>query len=370
MLALFKQRIIVRRKIVLSNLFSRGSKSVLGLDIGSRTVRVLELKDNDGHYRVEAYGQAALAEGAIVDQTINDPSLVARAIESAVEKSGTKAKNVAVALPGSLVISKTVYMPEGLSDEDMDFQVRAEADQHIPYPLDDVALDWEIQNSTPNAGGKIEVLLSACRQENITNLQQAVEQANLNLVVVDIEPFCLEHAFELIHTQIESSQRDVVAVFDIGMSALSLCVLDKGKQVYSREQTVGINMMLEDMELHYAIEDKAEALSMIKKDTLPEGFEEKVLKGFQEAMGEHMNRALQFFYSSTSFDKVTHVVLGGHLIEFTKLAHYAESVLGIPVTRANPFLNMTLSNNVNVELINSESSVLLIATGLALRSKD
>lgn len=354
---------------MLSNLFSRDSKSILGVDIGSRAVRVLELKNNNGYYRVEAYGQAALAEGAVVDQAINDPSLVARAIESAVEKSGSKAKNVAVALPGSSVISKTVYMPEGLSDEDLDFQVRAEADQHIPYPLDDVALDWEIQNSSPNAGGKIEVLLSACRQENITKLQQAVEQAKLNLVIVDVEPFCLERSFEFIQSQIESSETGIVAVFDIGMSAVSMCVLEEGKQVYNREQTVGINIMLEDMELHYGIDDKAEALSMIKKGTLPSDFSEKVLKDFQETMSEHMNRALQFFYSSTSFDKVEHVVLGGHLIEFTKLAQYAQSALGIPVTRANPFLNMTLSEKVSVELINSESSVLLIATGLALRSK-
>lgn len=352
---------------MLSNLFGGGSKSILGVDIGSHSVRVLELANNNGHYRVEAYAQATLPDDAVVEQSINDPSLVAYAIRSAVEKSNIKTKKVAASLSGSSVISKTVYMPDGLSDEDLDFQIRAEADQYIPYPLEEVALDWEIQNAKPNSGGKIEVLLTACRKENITRLQEAIEQANMDLVVVDVDPFCLERAFELIEPQIKSSDTQTVAIFDIGMNAISMCILHDGKKIYNREQMTGVNMLLEDMARHYGI-DSDKAIDLINKGNLPDNFSENVLEPFQESMSEHINRALQFFYSSTPFDKIDHIVLGGHLIEFSKLVRYVQSSLGVPVIRANPFLNMTLSPNVNVELINSESTALMTAVGLALRS--
>ncbi len=352
---------------MLSNLFRRDSQSILGIDIGTNVVRVLELSNNNGYHRVEAYGQAMLEEGAVVEQSINNAGLVANAIQAAVEQSGSKVKKAAVAVSGSSVISKLVYMPQDLSDDDMDFQIRAEADQYIPYPLEDVALDWEVQNAEPNAGGKVEVLLSACRQENITRFNEAVEQAGLELTVVDVESFCLERVFEVIQPQIKSAETKTVAIFDIGMNMISMCILNEGKQVYTREQMTGVSVLLEDMQRHYGV-DVNKALSMIKRNALPENFNEDVLVKFQESIQEHISRALQFFYSSTTFDKVDYVVLGGHLIEFSKLARSIQSSLGIPAVSANPFLNMSLAPKVNVELINSESSALLIAAGLALRS--
>lgn len=366
---LINSHLILRGKTVLSNLFRNDSKSILGIDIGTHVVRVLELSQYNGHHRVEAYGQATLADNAVVEQSINDASLVAQAISAAVAQSGSRTKRVAVAVSGSSVISKQVYMPQNLSDEDMDFQIRAEADQYIPYPLEDVALDWEIQNPEPNAGGKVEVLLSACRQENITRLEEAVRQAGLELTVVDVESFCLERAFEVIQPQVKSTETHTVAIFDIGMDMISMCILNDGKQVYTREQMTGMNILLEDMQRHYGV-DQGKAIAMIKQNSLPENFDTDVLAIFQETISEHISRALQFFYSSSTFDKVDYVVLGGHFIEFSKLARSIQNSLGIPAIAANSFANMTLAAKVDVQLINTESQALLIATGLALRSND
>ncbi len=355
--------------VVLANLFNKKNKAILGVDISSTSVKVLELSRNNDRYQVEAYAAEPLPANAVVEQSISNDEAVGEAIRRALSRSRASAKRAAIAVAGSAVITKTVQMNGKLKDDEMDFQIRAEADQYIPYPLEEVALDWEIQGPSDSGNDMVDVLLAACRSETVERRKDAVEYANLEAAVVDVEAFCTERAFSLLAGQLDGDEIETVAILDIGATMTTLSVLHEGKSIYTREQLFGGKQLSEDIMRRYGLSEE-EATRAKLEGGLPDDYESEVLEPFRRAVVQQVSRSLQFFYSSSQFNDVDYIILAGGTSSIPYLSDQVQDAMGIATVIANPFVNMTLSQKVNANLLNGDAPSLMIACGLAMRSFD
>ena len=350
---------------------NKGPNTMLGLDISSTSVKLLELSKSGGKYRVESYGVEPLPENAVVEKNIADVEGVGEAIQRLVDRAKTKVKNAAVAVAGSAVITKTIEMPANLTEDEMENQLQVEADQYIPYPLDEVALDFEVLGPSPRSEGQVEVLLAACRRENVEMRQAAVEIAGLKAKVVDIEAHCMQRAFNLVREQFVGEDGDddeqIIAVIDIGATMTTLSVLTDVGTPYTREQLFGGKQLTEEIQRRYSLSVEEAGLAK-KQGGLPDDYETEVLQPFKEAVVQQVTRSLQFFYSSSAYDDVDHIILAGGTASIEGLADMVAAKLGTPTSMANPFVNMSLSSKVNEVNLGNDAPALMIACGLALRS--
>lgn len=345
---------------------------MLGLDISSTSVKLLELSRSGGKYRVESYGVEPLPENAVVEKNIADVEGVGEAISRLVARAKTKVKQVAVAVAGSAVITKTIEMPANLSEDEMENQLQVEADQYIPYPLDEVALDFEVLGPSPRSEDQVEVLLAACRRENVEMRQAAVEIAGLKAKVVDIEAHCMQRAFNLVRAQFMDETGDddqIIAIIDIGATMTTLSVLTDSGTPYTREQLFGGKQLTEEIQRRYSLSVEEAGLAK-KQGGLPDDYESEVLQPFKEAVVQQVTRSLQFFYSSSAYDDVDHIILAGGTASIDGLAAMVSAKLGTPTSMANPFVNMSLSSKVNEVNLGNDAPALMIACGLAMRSFD
>lgn len=344
---------------------------MLGLDISSTSVKLLELSRSGGEYKVESYGVEPLPENAVVEKNISDVEGVGEAIQRLVERCKAKAKTAAVAVAGSAVITKTIEMTATLSEDEMEQQLQLEADQYIPYPLEEVALDFEVQGPSPRAEEQVEVLIAACRRENVEMREAALELGGLKAKVVDIEAHCMQRAFELVRSQFTEDEEEdqVIAIVDIGATMTTLSVLTSGGAPYTREQLFGGKQLTEEIQRRYSLSVEEAGLAK-KQGGLPDDFETEVLQPFKEAVVQQVTRSLQFFYSSSAYDDVDHIILAGGTSSIDGLAEMVAAKLGTPCTIANPFVNMSLSSKVNEANLHNDAPAMMIACGLALRSFD
>lgn len=352
-------------------LFGSKTNTLLGLDISSTSVKLLELSKSGDRYRVEAYGVEPLPPNAVVEKNISDPEGVGAAIKALVARSKTGAKQAAVAVAGSAVITKVIEMQQGLSDNEMETQIEVEADQYIPYPLDEVAIDFEVLGPSPRNEDQVEVLLAACRRENVEMRQAALELGGLTAKVVDIEAYCMKRAFStLVGPQLGADADDrVVAILDIGATMTTLSVLSRDRSVYTREQLFGGKQLTEEIQRRYSL--SAEDAGLAKKmGGLPDDYEREVLKPYKEAVLQQVTRSLQFFFSSSQYDDVDAIVLAGGTSSIDGLAEMVEAKLGTRTLIANPFVNMTVAPKVKVDALSNDAPAMMIACGLALRSFD
>jgi len=341
---------------------------MLGVDISSTSVKLLELSQNNDGFRVEGYAVEPLPENAVVEKNINDVEGVGEAIAKVVSKTRTRVKNAIVAVAGSAVITKTIEMSAGLSDEDMETQINVEADQYIPYPLDEVAIDFEQLGSKEGSDDSVEVLLAACRRENVELREDALQIGGLNTKVVDVEAFALERAFQLLIPQFDTQDSEItVAVLDIGHTMTSLSVLTDGKTIYTREQLFGGKQLTEEIMRRYSMSVQEAGLAK-KQGGLPDDYDQEVLEPFKEAVVQQVTRSLQFFFAASQYNDVDYIVLAGGTSSIPGLAQLIQDKIGTPTLVANPFSNMTLNSKVNAVSLTNDAPALMIACGLALRS--
>ena len=347
----------------------RKSTPVLGLDISSTTVKLLELSDTGERYRVESYAVGSLPADAVIGKNVNDVDGVANAIRSVVNQSGTRVRTVAAAVAGSSVITKRIDMPSGLSEDDMEIQLSLEADQYIPYPLEEVAIDFEIQGASPETEGQVEVLLAACRRETMDAWVEAIEGAQLTPGIVDVESCAMERAFGLVRKQLDSNGEYTVAVLDIGATMTTLSVFANGQTVYTREQLFGGKQLTDEIVRRYGL-PVAEAGLAGRRGGLPDDYEAEVLEPFKGAVVQQVARSLQFFFSSSQYNDVDYIVMAGGVASMEGLADLVRDKLGTPATVANPFADMVIASRVNAAALSSDAPALMTACGLALRSFD
>lgn len=351
-------------------LFGKKPKiTVLGIDISSTTVKLLELSRSGERYRVESYGVASLPVDAVIEKNVNDIAGVAKAITQVVNQSKTKVKFVSAAVAGSSVITKLVDMPEGLNDDALEAQLAVEADQYIPYPLEEVAIDFEVQGPSLDTENYDSVLIAACRRETIEARVEAIEEAGLEAKIVDVEAYAMERAFTLIEHQLDLEPDNTVAVVDIGATMTTLSVLHQGQTIYTREQLFGGKQLTDEIMRRYGLPLEEAGLAK-KQGGLPDDYEPEVLEPFKDAVVQQVARSLQFFFSSSQYNDVDYIILAGGVASMQGLDTLVQDKLGTPATVANPFAEMSISSKVDAVALAGDAPAMMIACGLAMRSFD
>ena len=350
-------------------LFNKKADTLLGIDISSTSVKLLALSRQGARYRVEAYAVEPLPANAVIEKNIAELDAVGQALSRVLIKARTRLRNVAVAVAGSAVITKTIEMDAGLCDDDMENQLKIEADQYIPYPLDEVAIDFEVQGASARNPERVDVLLAACRKENVEVREAALALAGLTARVVDVEAHALERSFGLLANQSVLPKDRLVAVVDIGATMTTLSVLLHGRIIYTREQLFGGRQLTEDIQRRYGLTLEQAGLAK-KQGGLPDDYVSAVLQPFREALVQQVSRSLQFFFAGGQSDAIDHILLVGGTASIYGLERLIEERLGTPTQVANPFAGMTLSAKVNAAALASDAPAMMIACGLALRSFD
>jgi len=351
--------------------FQRKKPVILGLDISSTSVKLLELTADDDNYRVQSMAVEPLPDNAVVDKNIQDVEAVGNTIQKAVKRSGTRAKNAAVAVAGSAVITKVITMPAGLDEDELETQIEMEADQYIPYPLEEINLDFEVLGATENNPETVDVLLAASRSENIELRSAALSLGGLTPKIVDVEAYTIENSSKLINNQANnaSAETTTIAIIDIGATMTSLNVVENNHLIYTREQSFGGKQLTEEIMRRYGLAyDEAGRLK--KEGGLPDNYIPEVLEPFKETIAQQVSRFLQFFYTSGQHNNVSLIALAGGCASIPGIDELVENELDTPTVIANPFSRMTLSSKVNPQALSNDAPSLMIACGLAMRSFD
>lgn len=349
-------------------LYRKPSKGLVGVDISSTTVKLLELSVKNGRYWVESYAVMPLPENSVVEKSILNPEAVADALERVVNLANPHTTHVAIAVPTSMVIHKIIEMDADMSDEEREVQIRMDAEQYIPFPLDEVSLDFEVLPDRLANPNRVNVLLVATRTENVDTRVEVLELAGLVAKVADVESYAMERAFSVFADTLPMGA-NTVGILDIGHTMTTLSVMQKGKIIYTREQVFGGRQLTQDVQSRYGLSFE-EAGRAKKERTLPDDYDTEVLEPFLDAVVQQAARSLQFFFSSSQFNEIDHILLAGGNANIPGLVKLLQQKLGYRVTIANPFLQMGFSPQIDIKKIENDASSLMVACGLALRSFD
>lgn len=354
----------------LSDLFARKRQSLIGIDISSSAVKVLELSKSGAEYCVEHYAVEPLPQNAVVEHKITDVEQVAQAVEKAVKRSGTRYKHVAVAVPAAHVITKVIKMPANLTDQERQLQIELDAERYVPYPLNEVNLDFQVLGISEANPEEADVLIAACRKEIVDDYLAVVQTPGLTPAVVDVETYAMENAYSLIAEHLPGGGMEkTVAMMDVGANATTVNVIHNNNSVYTRDHVFGGRQLTEEIQRRYGLSYEEAGLAK-KQGGLPDNYQADVLRPFMEALSQEVQRALQFFYSSTPFNKVDQILLAGGCAQIPGIEELVAARTGIPTLVANPFSGMAFSSGIKSASIHKEAPSLMIACGLALRSFD
>lgn len=351
--------------------FSKKSKPLIGLDISSSAVKMVELSGKSADdAKVERYAIEALPKGAVAEGNIGNLELVIEAVSRCSKRLGSSARNVVMALPSSAVITKRILVPEDLREDELELRIESEANQYIPFAIDEVNLDYQIAGPAPQSPGDVEVLIAASKKERIEDRVAVAEAAGLKASIVDIESFAALASFELVERQLpEKGRKQISALIDIGASSTNVIVLKDGQQLFTREQTIGGNQLTQDIVRNYGMQyEEAEVAKLT--GNLPDGYEEHLLTPFLESIALEISRSLQFFFTSSQYSRIDNIVLAGGCAVIPGISEVVGARTQIRTVIANPFARMDKSNRVNERGLLVDAPSLMIACGLALRKFD
>jgi len=324
-----------------------GSPPLIGVDISSSALKLVELSETGkGAYRLERYAVEPLAKDVVTDGNIANLDQVADALRRAHKRLGSRNRNVALALPAAMVITKKIIVPTGQTEEELELQVETEANQYIPFALDEVNLDFQILGPAPNNADEVEVLIAASRKEKVEDRVAIAEAAGLKPRVMDVESYATEEAFQMIAPSLPANGRDQnIALVDIGAHVMHFYVLRNNQILFSRDQAFGGNQLTHEIQRAFNLSPE-EAESAKKNAGLPENYDADVLQPFMETLALEITRALQFFFTSTSYSQVDQVVLAGGCALVPGLDELVAKRAGVNAIVGNPFANMSVSDRI------------------------
>jgi type IV pilus assembly protein PilM len=352
-------------------MFASRSRSLAGLDITTSSIKFIELVQQGRGYRVECYAAEPSPPNSITEKTIVDSDAVGEAVRRVIKRAATKSTEVAIAISGDAAITKVIQMPRHLNENDMEAQVEIQADQYIPFPMEEVSFDFQVVGESPNDPDMVDVLLVATRTENVDQRRAAVEHAGMKARIVDVEPFALENACNLLtHQMPEGGMDHQIAVVDFGASSTTFSVLQDLRVVYTRDFNFGGQQLTEEIMRIYglSLEDAGRAK---KEGGLPSNYQPEVLDPFVDDMTQQVSRSLQFFLASGGGrEQPDQILVCGGCANIPGVADLIASKVGIPTEVGDPLGQMKLSSRARSQGVESDATALLTACGLALRSFD
>jgi type IV pilus assembly protein PilM len=353
---------------MLSSLWKKKASLIIGIDIGSHSIKAVLLHQKNEGYVLEALVEEAMPRGAIVDREIQDIEAVGIVVAKLRKKIPAAVTDAAVAVSGQTVITKIIYMDVALSEQELASQIEIEADSLIPYPLDEVSLDFESLDVNESDPTKINVLLSAARTESVEARVSALEQGGFDTKVVDVESYAVSRPFELVLSSLPDDACDkVVATVDIGAVMTLFSVTDAGEHIYSRDQIFGSEQYTRSIVSYYNKTFEEAEQAKIEND-LPPNYTFEVLAPYHTILVQQIRRAIQMFLTSSGKEKVDYIVVSGGTALVEEVQKLLSEELGIHTVIANPFANMTMGKSINSEEVERNAPKYMVATGLALRS--
>lgn len=353
---------------MLSSLFKKKVTNMVGIDIGSHSVKAVLLGQTDNGYILKSFAIEPIPPGIVVDSEIQDIDAVAHVISKIRKKITKSVTECAIAVTGKTVITKVIYMDASYTEEEISNQIDIEADSLIPFPLDEVSLDFEVLNVNENDASKVNVLLSAARTESVAARVAALESAGFNTKVVDVESYAVSRIFDvclpsLPHDALEKT----VAIIDIGATMTLFSVTHKGQHMYSRDQLFGGEQYTRAIVNHYN-QNFNDAEQLKVTGNLPQNHNIEVLAPFQMMLVQQVRRAIQMYLTNSGNEKVDYVAISGGTSNIHHLDHVLSQELNVPCIVVNPFMHMDVSKDLDRETLAEVTSQLSVATGLALRS--
>ena len=353
----------------LGKLLGKGPPPLVGVDIGTSSIKVVQLARAGSALRLEAFGVEPLPENSVSEGVIIEADPVATALRQAVKRAGVTAKRCAMAVSGSAVITKLIHLPADLSEDDIEAQIEVEAGHYIPYPREEVSLDFEVLGPSPRNADLLEILLAASKTDHVDMRREVAELAGLSIKVVDVESFAVSNAFNLVRQSSGADESETLAVLNIGAVSSSMIVLRGNRSIYSREHSFGGNQLVEECMRRYGM-DANQARFLQRGEAPPVGFEDEVLEPFRQSIIQQISRALQFYASSSDYMSVGILYLTGGGALIPGLAEALGDEIGISTELGDPLKNVKLASRINARQLDQVRPALTIASGLALRGVD
>ncbi len=353
---------------MLNNLWKKKNSMMVGIDIGSHSAKAVLLGQEDEGFVLEGFAIEPMPRGSVVDREIQDIEAVGEVIAKLRKRISAKATDAAAAVSGQTVITKVIYMDVALTEDELASQIEIEADSLIPFPLDEVSLDFETLDVNESDPSKVNVLLSAARTESIEARVAALDAGDFHAKVVDVESYAVGRAYDLCLAQLPEDAKDkVVAIVDIGSTVTLFSATDAGKHIYSRAQMFGGEQYTRSIVSYYnkSFEQAEEAKT---SNYLPPNYTFEVLAPFHTVLMQQIRRAIQMFLTTSGQAKVDYLLISGGTAALEGIESLLTEELGIHTVIANPFSEMSYGNMVDQDELVSVAPQLMVATGLALRS--
>ena len=352
-------------------LSSREKRPILGVDITVSGVKLVELAQSGESYRVEAYASEPIPADAMDDAEIADIDAVAKAVRRALKRSGTRSRKAAVAIAGDAVVTRMTRVPGQLSDDEMQAHAAFQAEQFLPFPMEESNLDFEVVGPSEVAPGMLDVLLVAARSVHVSQRQRALRAGGLEARIVEPEPHSLERACRLLtHQMIGGGLRQLIAVVEFGAVTTTFSVVSDHRLAYTRNFPFGGQQLTDEIVERYGL-NPAEAERAKKAGDLPVDYATELLAGFREDMAQQVSRSLQFFLaSSNGAGQPVQILLGGGCAKLPGVAEAVTQRLGIPAQIVDPLGHLSVTAKADAQAVRGGDTALMTACGLALRNFD
>jgi type IV pilus assembly protein PilM len=339
-------------------------KEVVGIDIGSSSVKVVQLKDNKGSFQLLNAGIFPLPPEAIVDNTLMDSSAIASVIKNLVASLGIKIKDVVCSISGNSVIIRKIVLP-AMPQEELEDQISWEAEQYIPFDINDVNMDFQILSPDSDNPSKMNVLLVASKKDIINDYVSVFSEAGMQLSVVDVDSFAVQNAFETNH---DYSSEDILALVNIGASVMNINVIKDGITLFTRDVQMGGNLYTEEIQKQIGLSSEAAEIGkLLVHETNNESLRDVVLK-VNETITQEIRRSLDFYNSTAGDERISGVFISGGCSKVYNLIDTIAEKIGLPVEKLNPFAKLKYNEkDFDPEFLQEIGPFMAVPVGLAIR---
>jgi type IV pilus assembly protein PilM len=346
-------------------LFSKKG-NVVGLDIGSSSIKLLELAEMKGGYQLRNFGIAPLPPEGIVDGALMDSVTIVESIRGLADALRIKTKDVVTSVSGHSVIVKKINIPV-MTEDELEESIQWEAERYIPFDINDVNMDFQILGPTEGNEELMDVVLVAAKKDIINDYLSVIMEAGFNPVIVDIDSFAIENMFEVNYSV---TRDEVIALANIGASVTNINILKRGVSSFTRDIFTGGNAITEEIQRQLNVDfDEAETLKLGNKiDETSQKALGEVLNSSLNALATEVSKSLNFFRSTSSQETVDRVYVSGGCAKISGIEKVIEQQAGIPVEIANPLKEIDCSKrDLDVDYLKEMEPIMAVSVGLALR---